>query len=80
MKHDAMTLVERRDEVAELGTERALERALTRSDDVHIARASPQRGGDLEPDEAGADTTARRAPRAASMIQAVRERTEVVNR
>jgi hypothetical protein len=81
MKHDAITLVERPDEVAELGTERPLERALHRSDDVHTERTSPQRGGDIEPDEAGGEH--HRAARSASCLDdppAVSERTEVVNR
>jgi hypothetical protein len=51
---DAMLLVKRPDEVAELRSEHPLERTRFGSDDGHVETASPQSGRDLEADEARA--------------------------
>ena len=55
MEDDAVLLVERADEVADLATEHALQRHAVGRDDVHLELARAQRGRDLEPDEARAD-------------------------
>ena len=60
-KIDAVLLVQAAHEVAELGAQHALQRALVRRDDVHVDAARAQRRGDLEADEARADHD--RAPR-----------------
>ena len=55
MEDDAVLLVERADEVAELRPQHPLQRPRLGRDDVHLELARAQRGRDLEPDEARAD-------------------------
>ena len=77
MEDDAVLLVQRANEVAHLGPEHALHRPLLRRDDMHLDLARPQRGRDLEPDEARADHDgAARAARAGDDGAAVGERAQ----
>ncbi len=55
MKDDAVLLVDAAHEVAELGSEDALERPALGRHHVHLDLAGAQRGRDLEADEARAD-------------------------
>ena len=55
VEDDAVLLVQRRHEVAELRAQHALERPRLGRDDVHLEPARAQRRRDLEPDEARAD-------------------------
>ena len=55
MEHDALLLVQRSNERAEVVAEHALERKLLRRDDVDVDLARAQRRRDLEADEARAD-------------------------
>ena len=55
MELDAVLLVQRAHEIAELRPEHAFERALLRRHHMHLDLARAQRGGDLQPDEARAD-------------------------
>ena len=64
MKDDAVLLVERAHEIAELGAENALQRPRFRRDDMDLDAARAQRRRDFEPDEARADDD--RAARASS--------------
>ena len=55
MKHDAVLLVQRADEIAELRPEHALQRPRFRRHDMHFELAGAQRRRHFEPDEARAD-------------------------
>ena len=55
VKHDAMVLVQSANEVAEFRTEHALKRPALRRHHMDLDLARPQRGRDLEADEARAD-------------------------
>ena len=55
MEDDAVLLVQRADEIAELRSEHAFERALLRRDDMHLDVARAQRRRGFEADEARAD-------------------------
>ena len=55
MKNDAMLLVKRLHEAAEIGTQDFLHRPLFRRDDMDLDVARAQRGRDFEPDEARAE-------------------------
>ena len=55
MKHDAVLLVQRADEVAHVRSEHTLHRPLFRRHHVDLDVARAQRGRDFEPDKAGAD-------------------------
>ena len=55
MEHDAMTLVQLPDEIAELRPQYALHRPRFGCHDMDLDLAMTQRGGRLKPDEAGAD-------------------------
>ena len=62
MEDDAVLLVQRADEIAQLRPQNALQRPLVRRDHVDFDSARAKRGGDLKPDEAGAqhDRSSRR--------------------
>ena len=55
MKHDAMLLVQRANEIAQLRPKHALHRPLLRRHDMDLDVARAQRRRRLEPDEARAD-------------------------
>ena len=55
MEFDAVLLVQRADEIAELRPEHAFERTLLRRDHMHLDVAGAQRGGGFQADEACAD-------------------------
>src|SRR5262245_60639813 len=68
MEHDAVLLVDRAYEITKFTPEHAFQRPALRRHDVNLDFARPQRGSNLEPDEASPITTARRAAFALTMI------------
>ena len=80
VEHDAVRFVKPLHEASELDAHDPLERHRIRRDHVDVDAARPQRGRDLEADEAGADDNdARGALRALDDRPAVGERAQVEN-
>src|SRR5262249_28152648 len=55
MEYDAVLLVDRAYDIAKFTPEHAFQRPTLRRHDVNLDLARPQRGGNLEPDEASAE-------------------------